>query len=383
MGFFGYDVLHFFTHYIVTSPAWVHNVSDTPIRVLTSGDQTPGMLGLGPKSSAIQRLYDVGLIASRTVSLFLGTSFQRAGGFWNGSITFGGYDASRFQGKVYEYDMNLQSGNPFQVRVANITLDDPTGLQRNVQLVTDEFDAQISTDQYDFTLPSEVTSAFARAVAADPTVPLNGSLQATKPFNGTMTIALTNGFSVSLPAEVVTNTSGITPVAASTSNTSSIPVLGGAWLSAVYLMADYETSVFYLAQSVQKEAWIEPRAFCPGDTPEEYEPPHVSSFIRHGLAGALVGAIIGGGFVGFVAFFFIARWKYRRDERKEKKNVRFFDGERGGVGIEEFEIEDGASLVVKWQKADVVGAGEGAQNSSRGTAKHKIKGFWRPMTQAT
>lgn len=378
---FGTDVLYFFTHYLYSMPAFQNNITDLPIQLVQSGDDVPGVLGLGPKSTALQKMYDVGMIASRSFSMFLGTSFERAGGVFNGSITFGGYDSARFQGDTFQSDMDLSQPNPFHVKVTGMLLDDPTGLQRNVQLVSDGgFDAEISTDQYDFSLPADVTSAFAEALGANSAMPLNGSLQASLPFNGTLTVTLSNGFAISLPATTVSNISGITPVSAQSSNTSTTSILGGAWLSEVYLMADYETSTFSLAQVVQHEPWIETRTMCPGTAPTVYVKPQINAFIRKGGVGAIVGGFIGGLAISVIGIYCCVSWRLRAEEKKRRKSVRFFDGERGGVKVQEFDVEDDASLVIKWQQAGVQGKGERDTKKSK---EKRLKRYWKPMLGAS
>lgn len=331
----GQDTIHLYTHYFESDPAWQTSFSNFPLAVTNSGPSRPDTVGLGQSSTLLQKLWETGSISSRSFGFYLGTGFDRAHGVINGSTVFGGYDAGRFQGVVHNYTLAPNAANPFRVHVSSITLNDPSGLQKNVSLITDGgFDAEISTEQYPMSLPSDVTQNFMSALAAEPSDSFDNSLRVTKPFNGTMTITLSDGFSITLAPEVIANVSGISPVAAP-SNTTGPFILGGSWLSQVYLMASYDDLTFHLAQAIPEAKFIITRTMCPHVVPQPYIVP-TSGFIAAGLIGAVIGGVIGGSALATVAICVCLNWRRKRNQKK----VRYFDGTRGGVKVHEFEVED-------------------------------------------
>jgi hypothetical protein len=337
-GIFGQDTIYFYTHYFQSDPAWETSFTDMPLKVTMNGSSRPDTIGLGPSSTVLQKLWSSGAISSRSFGFYLGTGFDRAKGVINGSTIFGGYDAGRFEGTVYNYTLTPNVANPFRVHVSSITLDDPTGIVRNVPLVSDDgFDAEISTEQYPMSFPPSVTSRFVDALAAEETDSEDGSLRVTKPFNGTMTITLSSGFSIKLAPSVVANVSNISPVqATSNSSSSSGPfILGGSWLSQVYLMVNYDDKSFHLAQAVPEAKFIVTKTMCPRVVPQPYVAPKVG-FVTGGLIGAVIGGVIGGSALATVAICFCLSWRRKRNT----KHVRYFDGRKGGVKIHQFDVED-------------------------------------------
>lgn len=280
------------------------------------------------------------MISSRSVGFYLGTGFDRAQGVINGSTIFGGYDAGRFNGTVYNYTMASSNANPFQVHVSSIKLNDPTANIENLEITSGSgFDAEISSEQYPMSLPKEVTQNFATILAAAPTDSDDGSLRVTKPFKGTMTVTLSDGFQVTLAPEVVANVSGISPVATFNEDSSKPFVLGGSWLSQVYMMINYDDDTFHLAQAILEAKFIMPRTMCPKVVPQPYLPPKLG-FAKAGLIGAVIGGVLGGSALLTIAVTIFVSLRRSRT----KKRVRYFDGERGGVKIATFTVEDDDSL---------------------------------------
>ena len=313
----GTDSLQIFTHYFENNPAVATNITDARVEFVNGGSVNPGVLGLGSASTILQRLQDNGLIAGRTLSFYLGTSMARAAGMVNGSITFGGHDSGRFQKPVHTYDMDLSSADYLPITVSDIVLDDPLNPKvHNVSLMHSEesFEGRITSDQYPMTLPHAITQRFMSTLSAEPSDSSDGSLRLTRPFNGTMTIVLSDGFQVTLPSETVYNISGLSPVAASNNSTLNGPFyLSAAWLGQVYLMLDYESSKFHLAQVIQKNAYVIPSTFCPGSVPEPYDYSRKASpFLKHGLIGVVIGAVVGGSALITLAVALFLGWRSRR-----------------------------------------------------------------------
>jgi hypothetical protein len=315
-GSFGQDVLHLYTHYFQTDPAWENPVNNFPLRITTNGSGIPDRLGLGYGSTLIQRLFNVGMIASRSFSLYIGTGMDRAGGTINGSVTLGGYDSARFTGTVFNYSIG-NGEYPFGVRVNDIVVNNPDGSKQSLldrskfsNLPSDftGFDAKISTEQYPMVFPAEVTKNFMSYLNAEPSDHPDGSLRLKNPFQGSLSIVLEGGFSVTLPPETLSNVSNLTPVAAIPPSTisrnstvkgdSETPfLLTTAWLSQVYMMVNYDAdqsgAFFHLAQVIQDALYIIPKTTCPRVAVAAYVPPR-KTFMTAGLVGAIVAGVVAG-----------------------------------------------------------------------------------------
>jgi hypothetical protein len=305
---------------------------------------------MGPQSTLLQRLVQTGLAAGRTYSLFIGSGMNRAQGLVNGSNVYGGYDSGRFKNPVYPLPMDVTNEEYLKVTVSNILLNDPTNSQlRNVSIMDNgkTFDARITTDQYPMLFPYQVTQNFAKALDAKPSEYTDKSLRANKPFKGTMTIVLDNGFQVTLPHEVVSNVTGITPVQQNDDkNYDGSFYLSAAWLSEVYLMMDFEVSKFYLAQAIPKNAYVMPKTFCPASTPVPFDYSQAKSqFLKQGLIGAVVGGVIGGSalIVGAIAVFLL----WQRKKMAEDQERRWAAEEKKWKGGSDLEME---SLTPKSKK---------------------------------
>ncbi|KAI9757522.1 MAG: hypothetical protein M4579_003435 [Chaenotheca gracillima] len=351
--FFGTDKLHVYTHFFEVDPASQTVVDDFPVKVVSAGDSNPGWLGLGLGSTLLDKLYTNGLISSRSFSFYVGTSQARAGGQINGSVTLGGYDASRFTGTVHNYSISGNSRNPFQVRVSDIIIDGVDGKPSNISLLDKNrfsnisedaagFDAEISSEQWPLSLPYEVTQNFKELLNAESSDAPDGSLRLKSPFNGTMSIILSDGFKVSIPAELLYNTSGLTAVADRPRQSNASIALSSAWLSQVYLMADYEAHAFHLAQAVLEAPFISMRTTCPKIVPLPYQDPPRSGFSKFGLVGAIVGGVIG--FLALCTALVCIVTVLRR--RKAKTAEAQIEKGKKSARIAEFEFEgDGKELL--------------------------------------
>jgi Eukaryotic aspartyl protease len=381
-GFFGQDVIHLYTHYFQSDPAWDTPVPNFPIRVATNGSTFPDHLGLGYGSTILQRLFNTGLIASRSFSLYIGTGMERAGGVINGSVTLGGYDSARFTGTVHNYTVG-RGEYPFGVHVTDIIINNPDGSNQslfdrskfsNLPSTFTGFDAKISTEQYPMVFPDEVTKNFMSYLNAEPSDHPDGSLQLKDTFHGSMSIVLDDGFSVTLPKEILCNVTNLTPVAAITPSTvgtnntakgddSQPYLLTTAWLTQVYMMVNYDAdqtgTFFHLAEAVQTAPYIIPKTTCPRVAVAEYVPPQ-RSFMSAGLAGAIVGGVIGG--LALITLLVVAGLKWRRIAAQRQAASEVEKGQRGG-GIEMTNSE---------RKGDT--GSESEEDSSEGGSKREAPG---------
>jgi hypothetical protein len=304
-GFFGQDIIRLYTHYFETDAASATLLENSTIEVATQGAIIPSRVGVGSSSTLLRDLAARDLIAGKTYSLYIGQGFDRAGGVVNGSNVFGGYDSGRFTGIPSKYPMNIANVNPMSVGIEDIIITDSKD-NSNVSLFDNKvftdmkapaaaFEAQITTEQFPLSLPYQITKNFiARLGAQQDNRWGDNSLKLKNAFNGTMTIVLEDGFTVTFPPEVLMNASNITPVEDRPEDSKKPFMLGSAFLGQVYLMADYESDNFFLAQAVQKNNMVMPVTFCPKTTPVAYERPQQSNWQKQGLIGAVIGGVIGG-----------------------------------------------------------------------------------------
>ena len=345
----GEDTMYLYTHYFETDPATATTCHDFPASILsnsTSPDPSffgpAGLVGLGQLSTNLDQLTANNATSSRSLGLYLGAGYDRAGGVVNGSITYGGYDSGRFVDPVHNYTLaptvKTPTQSPLQVHVSQITLDFPDLGGGSLNLINDTgFDADITTSQYPLSLPQSVTEAFASALHATPANNADDTLRLTQPFAGNMTITLSDGFQVSFPHDWVSNVSSTTPIAATGS--SDTYTLGAAFLQYVYLVVNYDSNpaAFHLARAVPKNAYVMPRPLCPNAAPVAWQPPHLDAFTRAGLVGAAVGGVVGGSALTILVWVLVQTF-LRRRERK-KRSVRFA-GVAAAKGVEMDEMEE-------------------------------------------
>ncbi|KAF2265129.1 acid protease [Lojkania enalia] len=348
-GAYGRDNMHLYTHYFETDGASETRLTDVTIEIAQKGDIAPSIVGIGRESTVLDALYAQGLITGKTYALYIGHGFDRAKGAVNGSNVFGGYDSGRFTGEVHKYPMSPDTKNPMTVRVKDIIINDAAVPNGEVSLFDQAafpdmkstptpFQAEITTDQYPLALPYQITQNFIKHLDAQKDNYWgDNSLKLKSQFNGSLSIVLDDGFTVTLPSEVLSNWSNITPIQDRDENSTSPNYLSTAFLGQIYLMADYEDHSFYLAEAVQKNNMVMPVSWCPKTgAPQAYQRPQQNAWIKQGLIGAVVGGILGGIGISVCAYCFIVAYLRKREEKKIEKDL-----ERSKAAkIEQMEIEE-------------------------------------------
>lgn len=331
-GFFGQDTIRLYTHYFETDAASATLLENSTIEIATQGAIVPSRVGVGSSSTVLRDLAARDIIAGKTYSLYIGQGFDRAGGVVNGSNVFGGYDSGRFTGTPNKYPMNIANVNPMSVGISDIIITDSTD-NSNFSLFDNKvftdmkapaaaFEAQITTEQFPLSLPYQITKNFiARLGAQRDNTWGDNSLKLKNTFNGTMTIVLEDGFRVTFPPEVLMNASNITPVQDRPEDSKLPFMLGSAFLGQVYLMADYESNNFFLAEAVQKNNMVMPVSFCPRTTPVAYELPDQSNWEKQGLVGAVIGGVIGGMATLAALYCLWVALLRRKDSRRLRKEL--------------------------------------------------------------
>ncbi|KAK4938355.1 hypothetical protein LTR10_021154 [Elasticomyces elasticus] len=331
-----YDTYNLFTHYFDPSPPNLTTISQFPLTVLSnySANASPwfgpaGLLGLGPSSVLLQRLYDMDLISSRSFGLYMGTAYQQANGVINGSLTLGGYDSGRFGGDVYNYTISSANSDgahsPFKVTIAQMTLTTADG---NTTELSNQFDAYITTSQYALNLPSAVTQQFADVTGATPSIDGLDVLQLPSGFDATLTITLAGGFNVTYDAQWLRNVSNNSPISAapisSNATSSQTNLLGTAFLSSVYFMANYDSHPpnFQLASALADAQYVQTQTLCPDTVPTPASTTNIPSFTRAGLTGAIIGGVVGGMGLTFLSWYCLRRCYQRRERRRLEAQAR-------------------------------------------------------------
>ncbi|KAL2393968.1 hypothetical protein ABEF93_001255 [Exophiala dermatitidis] len=333
------DTFNLFTHYFDPSPPNVTHIHDFPVTVLSnySSNRTTwfgpaGLVGLGPSSTLLRHLSDAQLIATRSFGLYMGTGYEAANGVINGSLTLGGYDSGRLEGDVYSFTIGPASAeaghSPFKVSVAQMTLTDADGKKTN--LLDASFDAYITTGQYQLSLPGSVTQKFADATGATPADGADPVLRLPDNTDSTLTISLEGGFNMTYDSDWLRNVSNNSPISAGHTTASSnngsdsagVGLLGSAFLSNIYLVANYDSKppAFHLASARQYGPYVMTETLCTDTTPVPAKSTKISSFARAGLVGAVVSGVVGGIGLTFVCYWLLIRWLRRRAWRKQQRS---------------------------------------------------------------
>jgi hypothetical protein len=360
----GTETMNIFTHYFDPSPPNVTRLTEVPIHVLSnySSPNSPwfgpsGLLGLGQDSTVLTRLHDSDLISSRSFGLFVGTAYPRAGGAINGSLTLGGYDSGRFTDDAVEYELAAPAANsndptPYRVQVASVSL--TNGNNETTVLSQGQFDAYLTTSQYEVTLPSDITSTFASLTSAAPagdelasliSPNLPAPLTIPSDFSGALTITLTSGLNIifDTTSGSLRNTSNLSPISSSPSaDTPVIPLLGTSALAHLYLTTNYDSTPpkFYLNPSAPHGPYVITQPLCANDVPEAYTSPRISSFQRNGTIGAILGGVIGGIGLTFAVWWAIRKYFQHREHKRWESMYGDGDGGKGKRRIGEERKED-------------------------------------------
>lgn len=265
----GWDMVKFFSTPIL---------SGFPIEVWSSQTSTnKSGLALGPQSSVLDRLDNATLIPSKMFGLFYGSRSQLHG--VDGNLTIGGYDAARVAGPWTNFSTASQflgtTPCPLQVLVSDFRLNNAEG---SFSLLDDTSSAVpfcLDPLQNDFTLSKSMYANFLNLTRTSDPATLNQTQitysLSSEPLLGNLTITLANGFEVTIPHyEFVSQERGTTaeggydvvnasalsvPISVLSedghASITGTPVLGGVYLSMVYLLVDYANQQFSLAPAVQ------------------------------------------------------------------------------------------------------------------------------------
>ncbi|OAP57755.1 hypothetical protein AYL99_08493 [Fonsecaea erecta] len=330
------DTFNLFTHYYDPSPPNITRIPNFPLTVLSnySASTTPwfgpaGLLGLGPKSTLLEHLYNLELISSRSFGLYMGTGYEQANGAVNGSLTLGGYDSGRFEGDVYNFTIRPAQPDaqhsPFVVSVEQMTLTASDGTETD--LLTEGFDAHIITSQYQLNLPSDVLQKFSQQTGATPSHDNLEVFRLPDDFDSTLTITLESGLSVTYDSDWLKNVSNNSPISTGTvsgkSTNKTVNFFGTAFLSQLYFMANYDSSppTFHLANALPHAPYVFTQTLCPNTIPTPAPKSSLTGFGTSGLTGAILGGAIGGIGLSFAVYWLLRKWMQRRVWRQQAEQA--------------------------------------------------------------
>ncbi|KIW92882.1 uncharacterized protein Z519_06731 [Cladophialophora bantiana CBS 173.52] len=331
-----FDAFNLFTHYYDPSPPNITRIPNFPVTIMSnySGSTTPwfgpaGLLGLGPKSTLLDHLYDLQLISSRSFGLYMGTAYEQANGAINGSLTLGGYDSGRFDGDVHNFTISPAQPDaqhsPFVVSVEQMTLTAPDGTKTD--LLTESFNAHLTTSQYHLNLPSDVTQKFAQKTGATPSNDDPEVFRLPDDFDSKLIITLESGLTITYDSDWLKNVSNYSPIATGSSadNTTNktINLFGSAFLSQLYFVANYDSSppTFHLANALPHAPYVFTRTLCPNTMPTPAPETKLSGFGTSGLTGAILAGVIGGIGLSFAIFWLFRKYMQRRMWREQARQA--------------------------------------------------------------
>jgi hypothetical protein len=110
------------------------NLSSFPIDIPRSHSFDMNALGLGTRSTILNGLYNAGVIASRSFSIYFGLTGADKEHQMDGNLVLGGYDAAKFTGQNYTGTLTPQSGcdNGLLAFVSDILMDFPNGTSKSI-----------------------------------------------------------------------------------------------------------------------------------------------------------------------------------------------------------------------------------------------------------
>ena len=140
------------------------SLQDFPIAIQVGEDTGYTLLGLATNSTILTRLYDAGIIASRSWGLFWGLNGIDLDAQKEGSLTFGGYDKAKLTGTGSQ--INLTHDNPdcnLLVLATSITMNFPNGT--DVEILSSGSDAEnltmcVNPEFPIVTLPHDIWTTF-------------------------------------------------------------------------------------------------------------------------------------------------------------------------------------------------------------------------------
>jgi hypothetical protein len=240
--------------------------------------------------------------------------------------------------------------------VKQMTLTDSDGKQTN--LTTNSFDAYITTTRYHLNLPGPVLRSFVTSTGASPSDDGLDVFRLPDDFSSTFTITLDDGLVVEYDTSWLKNVSNNSPISSSVINdpatNQTISLLGSAFLSQLYFIANYDAQPpsFHLAQALPSAPYVFTEPLCPNTDPVAAKKHKVSSFAASGLAGAIVGGVVGGLGLLFVLFWGFRKCMQRRTHQEQaRQNMK-------GKSLDSESTIDGSTLAARPSNLEDIECGD-------------------------
>lgn len=398
------------------------SANNSVVAAIADKDYFLGLLGLNARATSfssgsnnslsfMQLAKNANEIPSLSYGYTAGAKYQGSGVL--GSLTLGGYDASRFEAAGLSFPFGSQNSAPLQVGVQSITATNT--LQGTASLTINNdggngFFANIDSTVAELVLPSGSCNAFidnfgltldnstgyylvndtihSQLKSLNPS--LTFKLGTTDYYNGeSINIVLPYAaFDLQLSWPIYENSRNYFPVRCA--NSSSQVTLGRTFLQEAYIIVDYERQNFTVNQATFSSPMPSSAITTIGSTDAASSDTSSSSSSLSGgaIAGIVIGAIAGIVLLGLLAFILVRRRRQRTRKHElddtqihhmeggEKKQV---DGEVDGVGTLLSEAE-GRQL--HEMGTPVTDAKEGHTNGVPGTPGHANGGLERYEMEA-
>ncbi|QIX00455.1 hypothetical protein AMS68_005972 [Peltaster fructicola] len=265
-----------------------------------------------------------------------------------GSLTLGGYDASRFVANNVSFSFGSDFTRDLLLKLTSITYNTVS----STPLLTTSVNVYIDSLVTELWLPTSVCDAFAKAFNLTYNSGANRYLLDDKTHNAllasnpTFSFALSNGtqsvtialpyasFDLNLTAPIVGNTTHTFPIRRGQNE--SQYVLGRTFLQEAYIIADYEKQKFSVNQAVFPSTSVSQNIVS-----IDYSTDGQTSSSKSGLSGGAIAGIVIGAVAAIlllVALFFLLRRRRRARRAREiepqeiaSKSMTELDGDKSAI----------------------------------------------------
>ena len=307
-------------------------------------------LAFGPESSFLDWFLLAKQVPSKVFGIFFGSRSQLQG--IDGNVTIGGYDRARVNGPWTNFSMEaryLNSPCPLQVLIKDIRLNIVNGSFSLFQDPGTTLGMCIDPLQNGFTLTNSMYDVVANVTRQSGVITSAGQptyLSSLDGYLGNLSITLANGYETLIPHyELVSQVRGtdsegkysvVDPtrltMALNYNQNTTVPTLGGVFLSQNYLLVDYENQMFGLAPAVVGNLGNQAHDIVTvcnattssADTPKDAK--KNTSAIVGGVIGGVIGVVILGGFL-----LYIIRTKKTARQKKPKAAQPSLANEQGSL----------------------------------------------------
>ncbi|KAI9828035.1 MAG: hypothetical protein M1832_003562 [Thelocarpon impressellum] len=309
-------------------------------------------LALGPASSFLKKLLDIGVVPSTVFGLFSGSRSQLRA--VDGNLTIGGWDAARVAGPWTNFSTDVQDFGapcPLQVRVRDIRLGNVNGSFSLLPNRDSTITACIEPLVNNFYFNQAIIDRWAnltqhRKNASGPDEPPYAQQiypPSNAPLIGNLTIELDNGYTTVIPNHElvsqergtnaegkydVVNASRLMAAVATGSNPEAGggPTFGGVYLSQNYLLVDHSKKMFSMAPAVTGpvgDGAHDIRTVCQPEAKSKDPAPVSTQTRKRRLSTGVIVAIVAGALGGLIAISVASLFALRAAGTRGSQYVNF------------------------------------------------------------